>query len=481
MYSVPVIPPDLRHEETIIQAANALNCLQSTITNIFDRIDKRILKNNDKINELSSRITSASQKIQSLSDTKKAIKIFSPAKFPSSHVFRNIELTFNDADAIESSTSKDSLKEHEIASRVDLGPANIQEKLLFFHFRGAKNKTTGSAAVSSQRGLGDIPTNCKSINSVLLFSTSENVYGVRKVSDEMSRIQRNRNKGAKKAEVGTGRGLIIEPAPLSLSNRQKGAEKRQQGLFYTPKLNEAPTIDLPADLPDLPGIAGDIQFDHADTHQIAPSLFFEQFLDMPKVPVTAESSVETQNEVPSIPDLLDPMKPVTATNPASPIPPPPPPPVLPEVASVAPPPPPPAPPMETPATRAPQTPSLPPIATPEIDVRSNLMDAIRKAGGARGGRLRAAADVARQTSTERLDAVPDKPKAAPGGDLMADLHNKLLMRRKGISGAKDGQGNPTDGGGVMSRLSALIPPPPVRNQNSSSDEDGTGDDADWAD
>lgn len=478
MYSVPVIPPDLRHEETIIQAANALNCLQSTITNIFDRIDKRISKNNDKINELSSRVTSASQKIQSLSGTKKAIKIFSPAKFPSSHVLKNIELTFNDAEEIDSTPNI--LKNHEITSRIDTGPVNIQDKLLFFHFRSAKNKST-AVEVSGQRGLGEIPSNSKSINSLLLFGTAENVYGARKGSDEMSRVQRNRNKGAKKTDVGTGRGLIIEPAPLSLSNRQKGAEKRQQGLFYTPKLNEAPTIDLPADLPDLPGIAGDIQFDYIETHQIAPSLFFENFVDMPKVPqAEAHESIIIKSDLPPL-VLSTPDTPKPVTSSVSPVPPPPPPPPsLPDISSIAPPPPPPAPPMENTATQSKPT-SLPPIPAPEVDVRSNLMDAIRKAGGARGGRLRAAADVARQTSSEQLDSIPDKPKTVTGGDLMADLHNKLLMRRKGISGAKDGQTNSPESGGVMSRLSSLIPPPPIRNQNSSSDEDDAGDDADWAD
>lgn len=61
---------------------------------------------------------------------------------------------------------------------------------------------------------------------------------------------------------------------------------------------------------------------------------------------------------------------------------------------------------------------------------------------------------------------------------MADLHNKLAMRRKGISGAKDSASIPLarDGGtltkpaNVMDRLSAMIPPPPKRQSNSSTVE-----------
>lgn len=43
------------------------------------------------------------------------------------------------------------------------------------------------------------------------------------------------------------------------------------------------------------------------------------------------------------------------------------------------------------------------------------------------------------------------------GDLMADLHAKLLLRRTGISG----QNKPDGGGGMMEKISAMIPPPPV--------------------
>lgn len=59
----------------------------------------------------------------------------------------------------------------------------------------------------------------------------------------------------------------------------------------------------------------------------------------------------------------------------------------------------------------------------------------------------------------------DPIKQPTTGDLMADLHNKLAMRRKGISGIKEHlPNNPaplTDNAPSMINLiSALIPPPP---------------------
>lgn len=62
---------------------------------------------------------------------------------------------------------------------------------------------------------------------------------------------------------------------------------------------------------------------------------------------------------------------------------------------------------------------------------------------------------------------------------MADLHNKLALRRKGISGTKENAvasavESPPN---VMDRISAMIPPPPHPQANSSNTE--ASEDDDW--
>ena len=54
------------------------------------------------------------------------------------------------------------------------------------------------------------------------------------------------------------------------------------------------------------------------------------------------------------------------------------------------------------------------------------------------------------------------------GDLMADLHSKLLMRRRGISGTAQ---NPSETGSAMDRISSMIPPPTLRIEQSNTDDD----------
>lgn len=61
---------------------------------------------------------------------------------------------------------------------------------------------------------------------------------------------------------------------------------------------------------------------------------------------------------------------------------------------------------------------------------------------------------------------PQGAKTPSGGDLMADLHAKLSMRRRGISGAE------RHGGSVLHTLASIIPEPDLSTPpRSLSDDD----------
>ncbi|CAH2106679.1 unnamed protein product [Euphydryas editha] len=97
-----------------------------------------------------------------------------------------------------------------------------------------------------------------------------------------------------------------------------------------------------------------------------------------------------------------------------------------------------------------------PVATG--DAHASLMAAIRQAGGVGRAKLKPAAE-----STPAKGA-----NQSIGGDLMADLHAKLSMRRRGISGAER-----SGGGSVLHTLASVIPEPGDQSspQRSSSDDD----------
>lgn len=68
------------------------------------------------------------------------------------------------------------------------------------------------------------------------------------------------------------------------------------------------------------------------------------------------------------------------------------------------------------------------------------------------------------------------------GDLMADLHKKLAMRRKGISGTKENQDMKSKDpiaahdNNLLSSISSMIPAPPSSNRKTDEHSDN---DSEW--
>ncbi|KAM7345713.1 WASH complex subunit washout [Cochliomyia hominivorax] len=511
MFKVPIIPTDLRHEETITQAAYALDCLQNTITTIFGRIDKRIEENNNKVQELQERISRSQAKINSLQGTRKAIHIYAPARFPSTSVFKDIPQTF-DFDQKQKVIENKSNKEYHIESKLDTNLPSLNEKLIFFHVRDQNNeKLTKENNLSRKResikqtqDLGNMPQDLRSVSSTLLFNTDCCVYDLDEGdmdTDAWRRAKLLRNKRQQQTNNQRNMGKqILEPAPYSLAHRRNEKLTPSGGLKYTPKLSEAPELDLPLDLPDLPGIADDLRYESQEAKQkIAPSLA----LVVENLPELKELLKENDNNKSyNITAQQSISSDITTIAP----PPPPPPPLTTVIQTPAPPPPPPPPALQKTEILANKPTTT--ISSSTNDTRSELMAAIRKAGGIGKAALRQTAaaplathgsDVVDNTRSQNSLNKTNSNGNSQGGDLMADLHNKLLMRRKGISGTKDDSKNTgtsnayttntPSGNPVISRLSALIPPPPVNAKNKSrntattseEEEDDDSNDTDWVD
>ena len=202
-------------------------------------------------------------------------------------------------------------------------------------------------------------------------------------------------------------------------------------------------------------------------------------MDLPVAPILSEAS---------------PPPPPPPSGAAAPPPPPPPPP--PEAAAAAPPPPPPPavapPPPPAPPTSSPADGATKPAADVKLSGapaevvdpgtgRSSLLDAIRKAGGASGAKLKSAKDRKIETKKKKKEEKQAGGGAGGGGggDLMGDLAAMLSMRRKGISGSGKGpsaaaadEAVPSTGGGAaMDRISAMIPAPPKANRSNTADSD----------
>lgn len=71
-YEVPYIPHGLRHEETILQIANALDYLNFVVNDVFSLIEKKAEEQQQRLMKLKIRTSHAKCKVDKLNGCKKA-------------------------------------------------------------------------------------------------------------------------------------------------------------------------------------------------------------------------------------------------------------------------------------------------------------------------------------------------------------------------------------------------------------------------
>lgn len=456
MLNVPIIQSGLTQTETILQIANVFEYLDSVVNHVFDTITTRIDTNNSRVTAIQGRIETANQQVESLRATKRSIVICSPGRYPGRNDCVGVPATFT------ANTPKPPELNRELiisCRSTPLGESCIKEKLQFFHVRSRENAAAPDQKLdnSSSLSLGAIvPPYVDSVADLYLHNTAEWAYQERQRVRRVERREQNLlERSPSKVEE---KKLDDATVPHSILYPDWGARQSGDNFFYTPTINDAPDLEMPDDLPDLPGIAIDIAFgqsqQQSSSSRSVPKATAVEQVTKGETKEEVDTAVVVAVEPTKPPPLALPTLPsfqataaeaapeeiissrVNATAAAPPPRPPPPPPALPSLT------------MAAPSSVAP---SAVVVAKQVVasDARSTLMEAIRKAGG-----------------KAKLRAAEPQPVAAGGGggggggggsssgNLMEDLHKKLMMRRKGISGTQ----KPAN---VMDRLSALIPPPAV--------------------
>ena len=74
-YTVPVIPTDLRREETILQIADALDYIDRVAKDVFARISQRVGENRDQLKNINGRLDIAKRKVEKIRGSSKATKV----------------------------------------------------------------------------------------------------------------------------------------------------------------------------------------------------------------------------------------------------------------------------------------------------------------------------------------------------------------------------------------------------------------------
>ena len=446
-YTVPVILPDLRREESIRQIVDALEYLDAVANDIFNRISFRVAENRDQLTSLNNRINVAQAKIDKLrSSTSKATKVFAPPKYPAPPSISQYQSVFHGVDPMLQKVRKSRATISSRVPEVTHETLKSKRKPPYVLKMEKKRKFREGVVVDDLEqigeGLGRIPRHIASVSSLLLFNTSENPYKKYVLLDPLSGATTKIRQVEEQKDD-------LPAAPDSILKGEMLERGPQDSTIYQPIMADLPELEVPLSLPTLTHVAFDVTYSADLGPSIAPSL---ANTSVPELPNLAEPSAATTATLPEPTGSSGPPPPPDAPAGSAPPPPPPPPPV----GGPPPPPPPPGPGSDSDDDEETESPPV-----EGGDARASLMDAIRKAGGASKAGLKNA----KQRKKERKQK---KEEAESPGDLLSDLSAALGRRRKAMSGKDKKDDAPSLGGGsMMDKISAMIPPPPAPGEGDS--------------
>lgn len=245
-YDVSVLSPKLRHEEFILCVADTLNYLEQISDDIFLRIINRVKIYKDQVTAINKRVDVAQAKIDRLKSSKKAIQVFSSAKYPAADELEAYTSIFSG----DKSCNEMKRTNIPVQSRPRVVDGRVmKERLAYHHITGKKSNKT-----DREEGLGKLPRGLKSTSSLLLFNTAENPYKKYVMLDPLSGAV-TKTRTAIEDEEGQ-----LGEAPTTITNREEIERAVADSYLYMPGLGEVPEIDVPAYLPDLPGVADDLSY-----------------------------------------------------------------------------------------------------------------------------------------------------------------------------------------------------------------------------
>lgn len=431
---IPLLPYDLGYEETILQLIKSLDCLDKVVECVYKHVRGNINSQKLEIVKLSEKLNNITNRVQLLSNTKKSIQVYCSSKYPATHLQKDYEYSYDFE--IKSDITDNIQVDHQIC--VSNNPA---DKLKFYHVDDESKKLSKNKNVIQMKGLGKLPDGVNYINSLLLFNSNENLYKNYVLSNPYKVKITQMTKQVEKVEN------INKPVfTLPLNDTEN-----QFNYSYTPEYEEVPSIDVPTDLPDLPGIAGNVLCFKNEEENIGipvvcnPSSVvdlpsFDELNNIKNNEIVTDNLIQTEQEIikPTEAEELSTILYIQNKNDH----------------------------IESIDNSVKKEQNVNKMYDNNINTHSVLMDEIRNAGGLKKAKLRSVVD--RKTNNETM----------PTGDgLMADLHKKLAMRRQGISG--NNKQNDSSLEGVIYRMASTMLPPNLESESEADGDDDT--EGDWDD
>ena len=207
-YNVSILSPKLRHEEFILSVADTLSYLEKVSDDIFARITKRTEEYRDQIKKINQRADLAQAKIEKLKGSKKAIQVFSSAKYPAADELDAYKSIFS------GKTDYEDIPRTNIPVQTRHRPVDgrVMKEMLPYHRISARKTNKGDT--DRGEGLGKLPRNLESVSSLLLFNTAENPYKKYVMLDPLSGAVTKTRTAIEEEESQIG------AAPSTIANRE---------------------------------------------------------------------------------------------------------------------------------------------------------------------------------------------------------------------------------------------------------------------
>lgn len=180
-YNVPLVSPELRQEEFVVQVAESLDYLEKITEDVFNRITQRVQENQQKLDAINKRTDTAQAKINAMKGSKKAIRVFSSAKYPATDELDFYKSIFD----IDSELNDIKREQKAIASKHKPVDVSVMKEKLQFYNVIVKTKKDDENNKKGE-GLGKLPKKLESISSLLLFNTAENPYNKYVIMDPLA-------------------------------------------------------------------------------------------------------------------------------------------------------------------------------------------------------------------------------------------------------------------------------------------------------
>ena len=279
-YNVPIIQPDLRKEESLVQIVDALEYLDRVANDIFRRISFRVAENRDELISINSRLLVAQAKIDKIRNSStKATKVYSSPKYPAPEKHKDYRSVFHE---VHPRMQKVLKSRTVINARVQPLTPNVMKakrKPYLIEVERKKKFRKGVEMDNPEQlgeGLGSLPRHLPSVSSLLLFNTDENPYRKYVILDPLSGAKiKTRDKVLETNE--------ISEAPTSILHGEQLERGPKDTNLYVPIMGDLPELEVPTSLPFLLHVADDVAFEADHGPSIAPSLANVTVPELPNI------------------------------------------------------------------------------------------------------------------------------------------------------------------------------------------------------